>query len=227
VVPRGVTRRRARRGRGALQSTPAALLAIACALFAGGCGGGTRQDAHEPKGTFALNVVHASFPSGQAIARPASLELSVRNTGNHTAPNVAVTIDSFDYTENYPELAADKRPIWVIEQGPGTIPSRPARSQAISPPGSGQTNYVNTWALGRLAPGSTRKFLWRVVPVKSGVRTVHYVVAAGLGGQARAVNVSGGPVQGQFTVDIAPAPPATHVNPSTGQVVPGQFPLTP
>ncbi len=203
------------------------MLAAAGTLFAGGCGGGAHQDANEPNGTFSLKVVHASFPTGQAIARPASLELRVRNTGSRAAPNVAVTIDSFNYAENYPELAADQRPVWVIEQGPGAIPSRPVKSQAISPPGGGQTNYVNTWALGRLAPGSTRTFLWRVVPVKSGVRTVHFAVAAGLAGKARAQSASGGPMQGKFTVDVAPAPPSRHVNPNTGQVVPGPFPLTP
>ena len=120
------------------------------------------------KGTFQLKVLHASFPLVQSIARPTSLQLLVRNTGIHTVPNVAVTLDSFSYTENFPELAASQRPVWIIDRGPGTLPLRPVRSQAVSPPGSGQTNYVNTWALGALAPGGTRAFLWRVVPVKSG-----------------------------------------------------------
>jgi hypothetical protein len=117
--------------------------------------------------------------------------------------------------------------VWIIDQGPGTLPLRPVRSQAVSPPGSGQTSYVNTWALGALAPGRTRAFLWRVVPVKSGLHTVHFTVAAGLSGKARAVNASGEPIQGQFTAYVTPAPPPRHVNPRTGVVEPGRYPLVP
>jgi hypothetical protein len=213
-----------RRVRGALSATLGVLLA---ALLASGCGGGARQDSHEPAGAFTMQVVHASFPVSQSIARPARLELQVRNTGPRTAPNVAVTLDSFYYTENYPELAVNKRPVWVIERGPGAIAKPPVESQVVSPPGGGQTAYVNTWALGPLAPGSTRTFLWRVTPVKAGLHTVHFTVAAGLAGKAKAELASGGPVQGQLTASIAPAPPAMHVDPSTGQIVSGAYPLIP
>jgi hypothetical protein len=196
------------------------------ALLVGGCGG-ARQDAHEPKGAFTVRVVKASFPARQAVARPSDFELRVRNTGAHTVPNVAVTIDSFSYTEKYPELAADKRPIWVVEEGPGEIPQRPVPSQAISPPGGGQTAYVNTWALGPLAPGRTQTFRWRVTPVKPGTHTVHFTVAAGLAGKAHAQLAGGALPTGHFTVDIAPQPPANHVDPDTGQIVAGTYPSTP
>jgi hypothetical protein len=202
------------------------LVAAGCALLVAGCGSASRQDAGEPAGTFAMQVLHASFPSAQSIARQTELVLPVRNSGSRTVPNVAVTIDSFDYTSSYPQLAADKRPVWVIERGPGTIASPPVESEQVSPPGGGQTAYVNTWALGPLAPGATRTFVWRVVPVKSGSYTVHYTVAAGLAGKAKARLSSGGPVQGQFAVYIKPAPPPTHVNPKTGRVEAGQYPVT-
>jgi hypothetical protein len=201
--------------------------AAAGALLLAGCGGGTRQDASEASGTFAMQVVHPSFPTAQSIARQTRFVLPVRNTGTHTVPNVAVTIDSFDYTSTYPGLAADKRPVWAIEQGPGAIDSPPVESQEISPPGGGQTAYVNTWALGALAPGATRTFVWRVVPVKAGSYTVHYTVAAGLAGKAKARLSSGGLVQGQFAVDIASAPPLKHVNPATGRVEAGAAPSSP
>jgi hypothetical protein len=203
------------------------LAAAASALLLAGCGGGTQQDAAEPAGTFAMQVVHASFPTTQSIARQTRFVLPVRNTGTRTVPNVAVTIDSFDYTSTYANLAADKRPVWAIEQGPGAVPSRPVESEEVSPPGGGQTAYVNTWALGALAPGKTRTFVWHVVPVKSGSYTVHYTVAAGLSGKAKARLASGGLVQGQFAVDIASAPALKHVNPDTGRVEPGQFPTSP
>ncbi len=195
-------------------------------LLISGCGG-TRQDAHEAKGTFAVKIVKASFPAQQSIARQTPMILEVRNTGTQTVPNVAVSIDSFAYSSDYPELASNKRPIWVLETGPGAIPQRPVESEAVSPPGGGQTAYVNTWALGALAPGHTSTFVWRVVPVKAGRYTVHYTVAAGLSGRARAQLTHGGPAVGHLTADIAPRPPATHFDPETGQVVPGAYPPTP
>jgi hypothetical protein len=220
-----------RRARGVLHRMPRTLaIGVATsAMLAAGCGAGTRQDAHELTGTFALKIVAASFPASQSIARQSKFELQVRNAGTRRVPNVAVTLDSFDYTSHYPELAADKRPVWVIERGPGATAQPPVESQEISLPGGGQTAYVNTWALGPLAPGRTQTFIWRVVPVKSGTYTVHYTVAAGLAGKARARTElrSGALVQGQLTADIAPAPALNHVNPSTGRLEPGEFPASP
>ncbi|HSZ06514.1 MAG TPA: hypothetical protein VK778_15100 [Solirubrobacteraceae bacterium] len=201
--------------------------ALASALVLGGCGGAARQDANEPTGTFAMEVVHASFPTDQSIARQSKLELQVRNTGTRTAPNVAVSVDSFDYASHYPGLADDKRPIWVIERGPGATAEPPVETQEVSVPGGGETAYVNTWALGALAAGQTRTFTWRVMPVKPGSYTVHYTVVAGLAGKAKAALTSGAPVQGQFAVDIAPAPPLTHVNPATLRPEVGEAPATP
>jgi hypothetical protein len=203
------------------------VLAGACAaLAASGCGG-SRQDAHEAKSTFTMEVLKASFPAKQSIARPTELELQVRNASSHTAPSVAVSIDSFYYNENYPQVASPQRPVWVIEHGPGPAVRIPVESQAVSPPGGAQTNYVNTWTLGPLAAGGTQTLLWRVTPVKAGVHTVRFTIAAGLAGKARAQLAGGGPVQGQLTADIAPLPPARHVDPATGRVVGGAFPLVP
>jgi hypothetical protein len=205
----------------------AVVLAFASALLAAGCGGGARMDAHEPAGTYAVKVIHASFPISQAIAHPTSFALEVENTGAHTVPNIAVTVDSFNYASNSPELSADKRPVWAIERGPGAIASPPVSTQEVSQPGGGQTAYVNTWALGALAPGKTRTFVWHVVPVKAGAHTVHYSVAAGLASKAKARLASGAPAEGRFAVNIAPAPKLTHVNPSTGQLEAGEFPASP
>ncbi|MGO9489404.1 MAG: hypothetical protein ACLQBB_10300 [Solirubrobacteraceae bacterium] len=197
------------------------------ALALAGCGGGTRQDASEPAANFRVRVVHASFPALQSIARHELMVLAVRNTSLQTIPNLAVTVDSFNYTSNYPELAANKRPVWVIERGPGTIAKPPVQSEEVSTPGSGQTNYVNTWALGPLAPGRTRVFAWHVVPVKGGLHVVHYRFAAGLAGKATASFASGAPATGAFLVHIAGQPPPTHVDPATGKVVEGAYPASP
>jgi hypothetical protein len=203
-----------------------ALAVLAAAALAAGCGG-TRQDAHEKSATYEMHVVRASFPALQNVARAETLRLRVRNTGSTTVPNVAVTLDSLSYLSTYPNLADPKRPVWVIEAGPGGSPGVPVESQEVSTPGNAQTAYVDTWALGPLAPGRTRAFSWHVVPVKPGLHVVHYAVAAGLAGKAKVQQASGGPVRGAFIVHVAPAPPITHVNPNTGRVERGPAPKTP
>ncbi|HEX3519281.1 MAG TPA: hypothetical protein VHT29_09635 [Solirubrobacteraceae bacterium] len=204
------------------------LVAAAGAVLAiAGCGAGSLQTAGEPSGTFTMQLLHASFPASQAVARPASMELQIKNTSSHRVPNVAVTVDSFNYTSTTAQLAADKRPIWAIEQGPGAIAKAPVETQEVSAPGGGQTAYLNTWALGALGPGQTATFTWKVVPVKPGTHTVHFAFAAGLAGKAKARLASGGIVHGQFTVNVAGVPPTKHVNPSTGHIEPGAFPASP
>jgi hypothetical protein len=200
------------------------LLGACAALVAGGCGGGTEQSHGEVKRSYDMRIASASFPAKQSMARPTQLSVRISNESRRTVPNVAITVDSFSYVEKYPELAANKRPVWVVEEGPGTPAKLPVQSQAVSPPGGGQTAYVNTWALGALKAGSSRTFTWKVVPVKAGSHTVHLRVAAGLAGNARATLSGGGPITRSFTAQIAPAPPITHVDPRTGKVVPGPFP---
>ena len=202
------------------------LLGAGIPLLAGGCGS-ARQDVHEASRTYSVKLVGATFPKRQAVARPASFQLRISNAGTRSVPNLAVTLDSFYYTSSYPLLAARKRPVWVIEVGPGPSSPAPVESQVVSPPGGAQTAYVNTWAFGPLAPGGTQTLRWQVVPVKAGRYTVHYTVAAGLAGKAKAQLASGHPVVGQLTADIAPAPPHMHVDPRTGQVVLGKYPILP
>jgi len=192
-------------------------------LVLAGCGGGSPQDAHEKSANYQMKVVAAHFPAKQSIARPERMVLSVRNTGSTTVPNVAITVDSFNYASNYPNLAANKRPIWVIEQGPGAIARPPVESVEVSQPGGGQTAYVNTWALGPLPAGKTQQFIWKVTPVKSGPHLVSYTVSAGLAGKAHAELAAGGPVKGHFLVKIAAAPPQNFVDPKTGKIVTGVY----
>jgi len=179
-------------------------------------------------------VVRAYFPAKQTIARRTVLELQLQNTGLRTVPNVAVTLDSLLYTEHYPELAANKRPVWVVERGPGATARPPVESQEVASPGGGQTAYVNTWALGPLPPRAIQTFRWIVVPVKAGPHVVRYAVAAGLAGKARALaSVTPGvppgrdTLQGAFIVNVAGTPPRPHVDPNTGRVVPGPYPVSP
>lgn len=202
------------------------LLLSAGAAVMAGCGGGSQQNAGEKEKTYTVAIAHASFPAHQSIVRPTTMTVAVRNTSDATLPNVAVSVDSFEYTSHYPGLADDKKPIWVVETGPGAVSKEPVQSIAVSPPGGGQTAYVNTWALGPLAPGDTRTFTWRLMPIKSGSYTVHYTVAAGLAGRAHARLADGSIPQGKFDVTITQPPPATHINPHTGTVEPGSYAST-
>jgi hypothetical protein len=202
------------------------LLMSACAALASGCGGSGRQDAGESDKTYTVSIPYASFPAKQSIVRPETMTVAVHNSSDATIPNVAVSVDSFEYTSSYPGLANPKKPIWAVETGPGAVAKLPVESESVSPPGGGQTAYVNTWALGALEPGHTRTFSWHVTPIKTGTYTVHYTVAAGLAGRAKARLADGSIPHGQFTVTITQPPPAKHVNPNTGRVEPGSYAST-
>jgi hypothetical protein len=199
--------------------------ATSLALLIAGCGEGAR-DAKEPKGAYPIEVTRVSFPRKQAVARDTRLVLVVRNAGSKTMPNVAVTVDSFYYRSDYPRLSVNKRPVWIVNTGPGAIAKPPVESEEINPPGGGETAFVNTWALGPLAAGHQVRFVWRVTPVKSGRHTIAYTVAAGIDGKSVAQLAGGGKAVGKLVAQIAPLPPRTHVNPETGEVKPGPNPVS-
>jgi hypothetical protein len=189
------------------------LVASALAATIGAGCGGTRQDAAEPSGRFALRVDHASFPSAQSVSRDVRLSLVVRNAGSRTAPDVAVTLlgpdrstasASFAQTSDETGQASRSQPIWIIDHGPG----------------GGDTAYSNTWSLGPLAPGRSRRFSWSVTPIRPGHFDVVYRVAAGLNGKARAVGPGGRRVTGSFHASISGKPAQATVD-AAGNVVPG------
>jgi hypothetical protein len=180
-----------------------ALVATTSALAVAGCGGNERQDASEPSGTFEVAVVRASFPTKQHLAQPERFVIAVRNTGDRAVPNVAVTVSSFAERSEQAGLADPERAVWIID----------------SSPSGGQTAYTNTWALGRLAPGQTRRFVWRVTAVKAGTHTVKWQVAAGLNGKAKATLSGNRAPAGSVTVDVSDKPAQSHVDPETGKVV--------
>jgi hypothetical protein len=180
-----------------------AVVAGLAAVAVAGCGGGERQDADEPSGTFQVDVVRASFPTKQHLAQPERFVIAVRNTGDQAVPNVAVTVSSFAERSEQAGLADPERAVWIID----------------SSPSGGQTAYTNTWALGRLPPGQTRRFVWRVTAVKAGTHTVKWQVAAGLNGKAKATLAGNRAPAGSVTVDVSAKPAQAHVDPKTGKVV--------
>ena len=179
------------------------LLTGCVAAFAAGCGGGERQDANEPRGTWDVEVVEAKFPRSQHIAQQETMRIAVRNADDRPLPNVAVTVDSFSQRSKQPGLADPNRPVWVIDDGPR----------------GGTTAYTSTWALGRIPPGQTKTFEWKVTPVKAGKYEVDYRVAAGLDGKAKAVAVDGKRPEGTFDVSVSREPAQSRVDPETGDVI--------
>jgi hypothetical protein len=189
------------------------LAAFMAAIAVAGCGGGERQDADEPEGTFRVEVVEAAFPANQHIAEGAALRIRVRNADSETIPNVAVTVETdparegdspiaFGQDDDDPRLSDTGRPVWIVDRGPA----------------GGDTAHSNTWAGGPLRPGQSKTFLWRVTPVQAGSYTIAYRVAPGLGGRARA---EGGDTSGTFDVTIEDEPVPARVG-EDGEVIRGE-----
>jgi hypothetical protein len=203
--------------------------AVLGGLGVSACGGGASQAANEPSGNFPVRVSQASFPPRQTLSEHTHMVIAVRNTGTATIPDVAVTVTTDSYgtaaqsfgtliaspPPGQPILASRSRPVWIVDQPPGQC----AYSCQQGGPGGAVTADSDTWALGKLGPGQTVKFDWGVTAVQPGSYRIHYVVAAGLAGKAKAVLAGGrGRVQGSFQVKISSKPRQAYVN-NDGKVV--------
>jgi len=214
---------------GAIAATAVVGLALA------GCGGGSNQAASEPSGNFAVEVSSATFPVKQTLAQRADMVIIVRNAGTKPIPDIAVTItDAGDGTSaqpfaediRAPGLADPSRAVWIVDQAPcpsgatdDCAPLGPGGVRQTGGPGGAVTAYSNTWALGhQLQSGHSATFRWGVTAVQAGVHVIHYQIAAGLNGKAKAVYAGGQPLRGTFMVNIAAKPRESYVN-DAGQVV--------
>jgi hypothetical protein len=177
--------------------------------------------------SYRVAVPIPSFAARQSLAAKERLVITVRNTGHRALPNVAVTIcnttcsytarrgqgttvQAFSYPiANAANLANASRPVWIVQRAPGPC----GYSCRNLGPGAAVTAYSNTWALGRLSPGHTARFVWTVTPVKAGRFVVAWQVAAALSGDNRAVLRSGRPARGKLTVNISTRPPHYVVQP--------------
>jgi hypothetical protein len=181
-----------------------------CLLAFAGCGGGERQDENEPEGDFPVEVVRATFPEQQKLAMSSDMTVTVRNAGEETIPNIAVTVDGFDKRKTDPDLADQSRPVFALNGVQIEIAGFPEAKDA-SPRGC-DTAYVNTWACGRLKPDDQRTFRWSVTAVQAGNFKIDWRVAAGLDGKAKAVAAGGGPApRGQFSGTISDVAPDVRV----------------
>jgi hypothetical protein len=203
------------------------LAAATAAVLLSACGGATEQNPGEQHGSFVVKVT-SSFPTHQRLAQATDMVVSVKNTGHRTMPDVAVTVTNPRYGDaaqsfglliaqtraGQPILASRSRPVWIINQAPGTC----GYSCKRLGPGGAATAYTDTWALGHLAPGHTATFRWHLTAIDAGTHMVRYQVAAGLNGYARAVSANGRAVSGTYAVTISSAPRSAYVE-SNGAVV--------
>ena len=184
-------------------------LAVIGVVAAAGCGD-ERQDAEEPEGDFAVEVVSASFPEKQRLAQRSDLVLRVRNAGDRMIPNIAVTVTGFSYDTKAQDVADPERPQFVINGRPVQIGGFPEAKEAA--PAGCDTAYVNTWACGPLRAGREKSFRWSVTAVKAGPYKVSWRVAAGLHGKAQAGGAGGGEApRGSFSGTVSAVAPETRV----------------
>jgi hypothetical protein len=220
------------------------VLGVLLAAGVASCGG-TRQDANEPEGNFPVSIVSADFPSKQQLAQNTNLTLTVENSGDKSIPDLAITIfttsnattsesttttgttdtgtagtaeelptsqGSFSVRSEQEGLAIPFRPVWILEEGFPKLAGQTASAGA-------EAAQTDTYSFGALPAHQSKQIIWNVTPVQGGTYTVHYRVAAGLEGKAKAVTADGSVPEGEFVVRISSAPPQTRVD-NSGKVVP-------
>jgi len=185
----------------ALRWTAVPVAALA-ALGAAGCGG-ARLGADETPAMYRLSIVRSSFPARQRLAQSTRLVIEVRNDGRTIVPDLAVTVDGFGARRDHPDLSDPQRPVWIVDR----------------PPSGSATAYASTWALGPLPAGATRRFVWRLTPVRAGTYRVRFRLAAGVTGRPEAVLAGDQSPERALTVRIADRPADARVDPETGAAV--------
>jgi hypothetical protein len=128
------------------------------------------------------------------------------------ASNLPQAQGSFSVRSDQPDLAIPSRPVWILEEGYPKLVGQTATAGA-------EAAQTDTFSFGPLPPNQIKRIVWNVTPVQAGTYTVHYRVAAGLQGKAKAVTADGSVPEGEFVVRISSTPPQTRVDDS-GNVVP-------
>ena len=100
------------------------------------------------------NNVHVSGLVG--VGHSSDLVVTVRNAGQKTIPNIAMTVNGLDRRKTDPDLADPNRPVFALNGVQVEIAGFPEAKDA-SPRGC-DTAYVNTWACGPLKPAPSGSF---------------------------------------------------------------------
>jgi hypothetical protein len=192
-----------------LRGATAAAAAVVLTLVAG-CGD-DEPDA-EPTASYRVGAPRATFPPQQQLAHAVELRIALRNTGRRTIPNVSATLltggggddatEAFAARSEEEGLASRSRPVWIVDEGPV----------------SGDTAFGNTWALGSLAPGRTKTFTWRVVPVRAGRYELRYRLFGSTSGRSALRLADGSAPGGTLKVRVSGKPAQVRVTPD-GRIV--------
>jgi hypothetical protein len=195
--------------------------AVAVVILAG-CGGDDDggQFADEPAGDYPVEIVSAEFPARQKVAETYDMELAIRNTGDETIPGITTSISlpgmgstlAFAYRDPQEGLAMPQRPVWVMEEGYPKLAGTEGRG------GAADANR-RTFNFGELPPGETADIIWRVTAVRPGSYEVAYRIAAGVSGEANAVDADGEDPTGVLPVRVNSRPVVTKID-ENGKVVP-------
>jgi hypothetical protein len=205
----------------------AVLLAAAgaSALAVSGCGGGQKQDAKEPSGSFPVKVVRAAFPRSQSLAKNSTMEIVVQNAGQKMIPLISVTVKcgsalggSFSIATQDTNVANPERPQFVVNK-------IPTATERINPPLDPaplerSSSYPDTYPLGPLGAGHTATFMWDVTAVRPGPYHLCWRVNTGLYGKSKAVAASGSaPVAGEFKGTVSRKAPKATIGPDGRSII--------
>jgi hypothetical protein len=201
-------------------------------LVASGCGGQSKsqeQDKDEPAGNFQVQLLGATFPTDQHLAKDSSMTIAVKNAGTKRVPDINVTVKcpgrgvggSFMTVVSESDVADPERPQFVVNRLPTRTPRKPP---PIDPaPLERSSALVDTYPLGPLDPGKTATFKWDVTAVKAGPFRLCWRVNAGLYGKAHAVAASDSePLNGEFKGTISNKAPQSHIADDGKTVIEGR-----
>lgn len=156
-----------------------------------GCGGPSGE---APSEAYEVAIERAAFPRSQRLGVSVTFVITVRNAGERTIPNLAVTLRGFDD-------GAD-RDRWLVDE---------------PPPGTSATD--DTWTAGPLRAAATTTLRWKVTPVAAGTHELSYLVGAGVLRDSRTTSRGGGRPGGRVTVRVRQRPADARVDPRSGRVL--------
>lgn len=168
-------------------------IGLSVTVLAAGCGD---DEPTGETGKVNLELVRASFPEHQKLAKPVTMSIVVRNPGNETVEMVTATVapakagqSGSGFATNIARTdAGDRsRPIWIVDEAPANgVTADPAVVRG-----------------GPLEPGKTLKFQWKVMPVRSGEHSVRWQVGADVHGDQQVIGDDGEPIEGTFDVTVS------------------------
>lgn len=167
-------------------------VALSATVFAVGCG----DDESTGENTKVnLQLVSATFPERQELAKQATMSIVVRNPGDEPVEMVTATVSpggtgetgsAFQAPVGGVDASDSSRPIWIVDEAPL----------------NGVTADSAVTRLGPVEAGKTVAFKWKVTPVRTGKHPIRWAIGADLKGEKTVIDDAGEPIEGRFDVEI-------------------------